>query len=153
MSHRAGVSSPGPVVARPAGVVALLLALAACAPTPPPGAGADAPNPVVGAYTGSLMADGQTFGANLRLQADAPGRSTGVLRVAPPVELEGDVTAVVMDDIMRIDVAYTSADGCEGRIVGILDVDRDGSVLEGPVTLTDCGEPVAGRILLRRTDR
>lgn len=134
----------------------LLLAVAACAPTPPPGAGTDggvAGNPVVGAYTGSLVADGQTFSANLRLRAAAPGRSTGILRVSPPVELEGDVTAVVMDDVMRIDVAYTSADGCEGRIVGILDVGRDGSVLEGPVTLTDCGEPVAGQILLRRRER
>lgn len=108
---------------------------------------------MVGAYTGSLVADGQTFDANLRLQAAAPGRSTGILRVSPPVELEGEVTAVVMDDLMRIDVAYTSADGCQGRIVGILDVEHDGSVLEGPVTLTDCGAPVAGRILLRRRDR
>lgn len=137
----------------------VLLALAACAPTPPPGAGADgdagadAPGPVVGAYAGSLVADGQTFEANLRLRAAAPGRSTGVLRVSPPVELEGEVTTVVVGDVMRIDVAYTSADGCEGRVVGILDVAPDGSVLEGPVTLTDCGEPVAGRMLLRRRER
>lgn len=148
-------------VAPPRGRMAaiLFLAVAACAPTPPPragangGAGANAPNPVVGAYTGSLVADGQTFSAHLRLRAAAPGRSTGILRVSPPVELEGDVTAVVMDDVMRIDVTYTSADGCEGRIVGILDVGRDGSGLEGPVTLTDCGEPVAGQILLRRRER
>ncbi|MDX1646189.1 MAG: hypothetical protein R3304_03500 [Longimicrobiales bacterium] len=126
----------------------ILFAVSGCAPTPPPGPGGP---PVVGAYTGSLTADGQTFGATLRLEAASPGRSAGTLSISDPVAVEGDVSAVAIRGLLRIDVAYTDAQGCEGRISGILDVENDGGILEGPVTLMDCGEPVAGRLRFRRT--
>lgn len=112
----------------------------------------------VGAYAGSIVIDSQTFAATLTLRASEPMRVDGafrldgVLRIPSPVEIEGEVDGIAIDDILRLSVEYRSVDGCDGRIDGILDVTRDGDALDGPVTVEDCGEPVAGQLTLRRRD-
>lgn len=112
----------------------------------------------VGAYAGSVVIDGQTFGATLTLRAsesleiEAAFRVEGVLRIPSPVEIEGEVDGIAFGDILRLRVQYRSLDGCDGRIDGILDVTRRGAALDGPVTVEDCGEPVAGQLTLRRRD-
>lgn len=123
-------------------------------PGPVPVAGPAA----VGTYTGSVVIDGQTFAATLTLRAsgsmgvEGAFRLEGVLRIPSPVEIEGEVNGIAIDDVLRLSVAYRSLDGCDGRIDGILDVTRDGDALDGPVTVEDCGEPVAGRFTLRRRE-
>lgn len=146
---------------RRSGRVALATALApivtACATAgPEPGPVPRGGPAAVGSYAGSVVIDGQTFGATLTLRASESMavarafRLDGVLRIPSPVEIEGAVDGIAIDDIVRLRVEYRSVDGCDGRIEGILDVTRDGDALDGPVTVADCGEPVAGRLTLRR---
>ena len=54
--------------------------------------------------------------------------------------------------LLRVAVEYRTPDGCDGRIEGILDVDRNGAALEGPVTVSHCQDRVAARLVLRRRD-
>ncbi len=107
---------------------------------------------VAGAYRGSFVIDGQPFAATLTLRSSGGPRVRGVLRLSSPVEVEGEADGVVIDDLLRLTVVYTSPDGCDGRIEGILDVLRDGDALEGPVTVAACEERVAGRFDLRRRE-
>lgn len=107
---------------------------------------------VGGFYAGSLFVDGRAFGAAMNLRGSGPNRLRGVFSTSSPVSIEGDVDGAVVDGLLRVAVEYRTPGGCDGRIEGILDVDRDGAALEGPVTVSDCQEPVAARLVLRRRD-
>lgn len=130
-------------------------ALTACATTGPT---ADTAPTTVGTYAGSIVIDSQTFAATLTLHPseslgiEAAFRVEGMLRIPSPVEIEGRVDGTAIGDILRLSVDYRSVDGCDGRIDGILDVTRDGAALDGPVTVEDCGDPVAGQLTLRRQE-
>lgn len=138
-------------------ILALPSVLAACATTGGPVAGTASPI-TVGAYAGSVVIDNQAFAANLTLRSagsmgvEGAFRLEGVLTIPSPVEIEGEVEGIAVEEILRLTVEYRSVDGCDGRIDGILDVTREGAALDGPVTVADCGEPVAGRLTLRRRE-
>lgn len=129
-------------------VLPVLSVLGGCATT---GAGA-ASGGVTGFYAGSLVVDGRPFGAAMNLRPEGPNRVRGVFSTSSPVSIEGDVEGAVVDDLLRITVEYRTPDGCDGVIEGILDVDRGGDALEGPVTVSDCDEPVPARLVLRRRE-
>ena len=105
---------------------------------------------VSGSYAGRLIVDGQPFEASMRLRTGSGGRVTGTLDVVAPVEISGSAQGRVIDDLLRLTVTYRSGGGCDGRMEGILDVEPGGDVVTGPVTFTDCGEPVGGLLSLRR---
>ena len=123
--------------------------LVACASVPGPG-DAGYPYNVRGAFTGRLLVGDRPFQAMLSLRTGSGGDVDGTLRVVSPVEIDGRIRGRVIDDLLRITVTYEDAAGCEGRIEGILDVERGGDSVDGPVTVDDCGTPVAGRLALRR---
>lgn len=139
------------MIHRPTIAALLFVALTSpgCATVPGPG-DPGYPYNVEGAYDGRLVFDGQPFDARVRLRTRPGGRVDGALRVVPPVAIEGKVTGAVRDDLLRISVTYRSSGDCDGRIEGILTVERGGGVIEGPVTVTDCADPVAGRMSFRR---
>ena len=58
----------------------------------------------------------------------------------------------MIDELLRLTVTYRSASrgGCDGQIEGILTVEPGGGIVEGPVTVADCGERIAGRMSFRR---
>jgi len=130
----------------------IVLVLAACAGTPGPGDPGYAFN-VVGPYSGRFLIDNQPFDATLQLQTSSGGRVRGTFRVVSPIEIDGRVEGVIVDGLLRLTVTYRNAEGCDGRIEGILTVERGGGSFDGPVTVTDCGDPIAGQMSFRRTDR
>jgi hypothetical protein len=137
----------------------LVSTLAACTGAVPQSAPVPVGGPTtLGTYAGSIVIDGQTFGATLTLRAagslgaEAAFRVEGMLTIPSPVEIEGEAEGIAIGELLRLSVDYRSVDGCDGRIDGILDVTREGAALDGPVTVEDCGEPVAGRLTLRRQD-
>lgn len=138
------------------GVAAAALA-AACAGGPGPGA-SGYPYNVQGSYAGRLTVEGERFDATLRLETSRGGRVRGSFAVSAPLEIDGRVEGTLIDDLLRIDVAYagapTRASGvpCDNHIEGILSVSRGGGTVEGPVTITDCGDPLAGRMSFRRQE-
>lgn len=128
-----------------------MILAAACATAPAPG-DVGYPYNVVGAYRGRFMFDGQPFDATMNLRTGARGRVTGAFRVAAPVELDGPVEGVVIDDLFRLTVSYRDPFGCASTLEGLLTVQAGGNQLEGPVTVEGCGESVAGRMAFRRED-
>jgi hypothetical protein len=62
----------------------------------------------------------------------------------------------VLDDLLRVTLTYESAgqtgsgSACEGRIEGILSVSAGGGTVDGPVTITDCGDSLPGSMSFRR---
>jgi hypothetical protein len=96
------------------------------------------------------MIDNQPFDATLRLRTAPNGRVGGGLRVVAPVEIDGRVEGVIVDELLRLTVTYRTTDGCDGRIEGIVTIERGGGTIDGPVTITDCGAPIAGRMSFRR---
>jgi hypothetical protein len=76
--------------------------------------------------------------------------------VRAPLEIAGDVSGSVVDDLLRVTLTYESAGNadpgraCEGRIEGILSVSAGGSLVDGPVTIKDCGEALPGHMSFRR---
>lgn len=101
---------------------------------------------------GYLSVEAQSFDASLDVRTDAGGSVRGSFRVGSPYEIEGRVRGSIIDDLFRITVTYASAgrDGCESRIEGILAVSEAGRVVDGPVTIWDCGDPLSGRMTFRR---
>jgi len=102
------------------------------------------------------MVEGAPFEATLDLRTSRGGRISGSFNVLAPLEIEGAVVGTVMDDLLRLTLTYES-DGpatpgraCEGRIEGILSVSAGGGVVDGPVTITDCGDSLPGRMSFRR---
>ena len=126
-----------------------LLALASCAGTPGPGDPGYAFN-VGGSYSGRFAIDNQLFDATLQLRTRSGGRVRGGFRVVAPLTIDGRVEGVISGSLLRITITYSDPDGCDGRIEGILTVERGGGTVEGPVTVTDCGGPIAGRMSFRR---
>lgn len=133
-------------------LAAMVVAASACAITPGPG-DPGYPFNVSGSYTGRLRVDGQPFDATLQLRTTPGGSVRGALRVSVPVEIEGRVEGVIIDDLLRLTISYRDARDCESGIQGILTVERGGAVIEGPVTVDDCGTATAGRMNFRRQSR
>jgi len=131
----------------------LVLAIGACATTRGRPTVPTAEAAVVGSYTGQFVFDSERFRSTLQLRSSGPGRIVGAFRVSRPIEIEGVASGVVIDDLLRITVTWRSPDGCDGTIEGILSITGRGDQIEGPVAVSDCGEPVAGRMSFRRTDR
>ena len=124
---------------------------AACATTPRPG-DSSYPYNLSGQYAGVLAVDDQRFAAELTLTTSSGGDVDGAFRVRPPFEIDGRVIGVLIDGLLRLTVTYqsTSGDGCNGQIEGILTVAEGGGSVDGPVTIADCGDPIAGRMSFRR---
>lgn len=126
-----------------------------CAGTPGPGDSGYAYN-VEGLYRGRLMVEGSPFDATLDLRTASGGRVRGSFRVSAPLEIDGDVAGTIVDDLLRLTLTYAStgqaAAGrpCEGHIEGILSVTAGGGILDGPVTITDCGDSLPGSMSFRR---
>ena len=129
-----------------------LIALAGCASGPGPG-DPSYPFNVAGSYVGRFMFSGQPFDATLQLRTDGGGTVSGGFRITDPLVIDGRAEGVVVDDLLRLTVSYRSDDGCQSRIEGILTIERGGSTIDGPVTVTGCGEPVAGRMSFQRRER
>ncbi len=125
--------------------------LTACATTPGPGAPGYAYN-VSGPYTGRLMVEGQPFDATLELRTARGGRVSGTFRVRSPLEIDGRVDGVVIDDLLRVTITYrnNARVGCSGRIEGILTIDEGGGIVAGPVTISDCEDLLPGSMSFRR---
>lgn len=135
------------------GLALALLTTTACAPA---AARMGAPSPesrVAGTFHGRFVFGTDGFRSTLQLRSAGPGRVAGAFRVSDPIEIQGVVTGVVVDDLLRIRVTWNGPDGCDGMIEGILDVRDGGSEIDGPVTVADCGEPVAGRMSFTRQVR
>jgi hypothetical protein len=128
----------------------LAILVAACATGGPAGSG----NPVVqeigGSWVGSLVVERQPFHVTMTLEASGGGRVAGDFEISAPVNADGRVTGVVVDEFVRLTMTYDEPDGCEGRVEGILTVEREGTFFEGPVLVVDCDGEVAGRLSMRR---
>ena len=125
--------------------------LAACGGGPGPGDPGYAYN-VMGVYPGRLVVEGEPFDAELELSTSRGGRVRGSFRVRQPLAIDGRVEGTVIDDLLRLTVTYRS-DGravCNGRVEGILTVERGGDLIEGPVTIADCDDALAGHMSFRR---
>ena len=133
-------------------ILVAALMLSACASNPGPG-DSRYPFNVAGSYQGRFLFQGQRFEASMQLRTTSGGRVGGAFRVSAPVVIEGRAEGVVLDDLLRITVTYVDASGCDGRIEGILTVERGGGIFEGPVTVSDCGQPVGGSMSFRRVER
>jgi hypothetical protein len=131
--------------------IALTTLLVACAGTPGPGDRGYAYN-LDGVYAGRLTVEDQRFDATLDLRTARGGRVRGSFEVSAPLEIGGRVDGTLLDDLLRVALSYESSDGqaCQSRIEGILTVERGGGVVDGPVTITDCGDALAGRMSFRR---
>lgn len=136
------------------GVASAALA-AGCAGTPGPGESGYAYN-VDGTYTGRLTVQAEPFDATLELGTGRGGRVLGSFEVSAPLEIDGHVDGTLLDDLLRVALTYESdqedAGGrpCQSRIEGILTVERGGAVIDGPVTIEDCGDSLPGRMSFRR---
>lgn len=141
------------VRARGCAAALLFLASNACATTSHRAATPTVEAVVVGSYIGHFLFDGERFRSTLQLQSSAPGRVAGAFRISQPIEIEGVASGVVIDDLLRITITWRSPDGCAGTIEGILSITDRGNAIDGPVTVSDCGAPVAGRMTFFRSDR
>jgi hypothetical protein len=124
---------------------------AACGGGPGPGeAGYD--YAVSGAYAGTLVVEGERFAARLVLRTERGARVSGTFSVGAPFDIEARVNGALVEDLLRLTVSYESAGSgrCNGSIEGVITVSEAGSLLEGPVTIVDCGEDVPGRMSFRR---
>lgn len=125
---------------------------AACAAGPRPG-DPGYPYNVQGQYSGRLMVGGEPFDATFDLSTRRGGRVLGSFAVRAPLEIEGRADGTVVDDLLRITLTYQSAargGACDGSVEGILTVTMGGAVVDGPVTITDCGDALSGRMSFRR---
>jgi len=126
------------------------LLIVACAGAPGPGQSGYLYN-VDGLYTGRLTVEDQRFDATLRLETARGGRVRGSFTVSAPLEIEARVSGMLVDDLLRLTLTYTSSDrSCSSSIEGILTVERGGDIVDGPITITDCGDALAGRMSFRR---
>jgi hypothetical protein len=101
---------------------------------------------------GSFRFDDQPFYATLNLVASDGVRLSGGFRVSAPVDIDGEVTGAAIEELLRVTVQYRDERGCAGRIEGILTIENEGALIQGPVTVDDCGRLVAGRMSFRRSD-
>lgn len=150
-----GADSPGAhrMLVR-ASVIALL---AACATAPAPGDTGYAYN-VEGTYVGRLVVDREAFEATLDMHTGPGGRVSGSFAVRAPLQIDGDVSGTVIDDLLRVTLSYASGaedggGGCPGTIEGILTVSPGGGTVGGPVTISDCVDRLTGSLTFRRAVR
>jgi hypothetical protein len=132
-------------------MIAIALLLCACAGSPRPGQ-SGYPYNVRGVYSGRLLVEGEAFDAELELSTALGGGVRGSFRVRRPLEIDGRVEGAVIDELLRVTITYRNAErsGCAGRIEGILTVEPGGDVIEGPATISDCGDALPGRMSFRR---
>ena len=123
--------------------------LAGCAGTPGPGQ-TGYPFNLDGSYTGRVFFAGDPFDATLDLDTSGDGAVQGTFRVSAPVSISGPVEGVIVDNLLRLTISYRSPGGCDGSMEGVLTIEPGGETVEGPVTVRDCGEPIAGRLGFRR---
>lgn len=129
--------------------------LGACAGNPGPG-DADYVYRVEGLYAGRLMVEGEPFDGTVELRTGRGGRVRGSFVMRAPLEVEGSLEGSLVDNLLRVTLAYEAearrpgATACDSRIEGILTVSPGGDVFEGPVTITDCGDALSGRMSFRR---
>lgn len=133
---------------------ATAILVAACAGSPGPGQSGYLYN-VDGLYAGRLTVEGQRFDATLQLETARGGKVRGSFTVSAPLEIDGRVSGMLVDDLLRLTLSYASADRSAGRactssIEGILTVESGGAIVDGPVTITDCGDALPGRMTFRR---
>lgn len=124
-------------------------AVAGCAGTPGPGQ-AGYPFNLDGTYTGRVFFAGDPFDATLDLDTSGGGAVRGTFRVSAPVSISGPVEGVIVDNLLRLTISYRSPGGCDGSLEGVLTIERSGETVDGPITVRDCGEPIAGRLGFRR---
>jgi hypothetical protein len=132
-----------------------VITVTGCAGTPGPG-DLGYPYNVEGPYGGRLMVGEAPFEAMLELRTARGGRVRGSFSISAPLEIDGSVNGAVVDDLLRVTLTYEGTSGgagrpCEGRVEGILSISAGGEVIDGPVTVTDCGDALPGRMSLRRT--
>jgi hypothetical protein len=129
-----------------------VMIVAACASAPGPGDAGYAYN-VDGRYSGRLMVEAAPFDASFDLRTSPGGRVRGTFGVRAPLEIEGSIEGMVLDDLLRVTLTYEATGGrdCESRIEGILTISPGGQVVDGPVTITDCGDALPGRMSFRRS--
>ena len=134
--------------------IAGTLLVVACAAGPGPGDSGYAYN-LEGAYTGRLMVEGMPFDATFDLRTTGAGHVYGTFRVERPLEVEGELSGRILDDLLRVTVSWLgSGDGapdCTRVVEGILTIGPGGAVVDGPVTISDCGDTLSGRLSFRRT--
>ena len=135
-------------------MVAGVVLATACAAGPGPG-DPGYPYNVDGRYAGRLMVEGEPFDATFDLRTARNGRVRGTFSVRAPLEIEGEVDGRVVDEVLRITLGYANVgrggqESCTGLVEGILTVSPGGSIVDGPITITDCGDALAGRMSFRR---
>jgi hypothetical protein len=130
--------------------VLCLLGLWACAAGPRAGE-RGYPFNVEGRYEGRMHLNDRPFEALLTLSTASGGRVSGTLRVRDRISIDGRVTGVIADDLLRITITYASPEGCDGRMEGILTIEEGGASIDGPVAVRDCAEPFSGRLAFRRS--
>jgi hypothetical protein len=129
--------------------------LSACAGNPGPGDVGYTFN-VEGLYAGRLTVEGEPFDGTVELRTGRGGRVRGSFAMRAPLEVEGSLEGTLVDDLLRVTLTYVAEPRrpggatCESLIEGILTVFPGGDVFEGPVTITDCGDALSGRMSFRR---
>jgi hypothetical protein len=121
-----------------------------CAANPGPGQ-SGYPYNLDGTYTGRVFFEGEPFDATFEVQTRGGGAVQGSFRVRQPMLIDGRLEGVLVDDLLRLRVDYGSPGGCDGWMEGVVTVSRGGATFEGPVTVRDCGEPIAGRLAFERS--
>jgi len=134
-------------------VAAGLLLFAACAAGPGPGDTGYTYN-VDGHYSGRLMVEGTPFDADFDLRTTPAGRVYGTFSVRAPLEVQGELSGRILDDLLRATLSYQGDAGsgrdCVSVVDGILTVSPGCDVVDGPVTVDDCGDSLSGRMSIRR---
>lgn len=132
-------------------VLTVAISTVTCARSLRPGDSGYAYN-VSGVYTGRLVVQDERFDAQLELRTARGGSVRGAFRVSAPFEIEGRVSGAVVDDLLRLTIAYQNAarSECGGRVEGILTIAEGGGVVDGPVTVSDCDDALPGHMSFRR---
>lgn len=133
----------------PLRVLLVSLVLSACAGAPRPG-DPGYPFNTAGSYTGRFHFGDDPFDATMQLRTAPGGAVRGAFRITTPVVIEGSVEGRIVEDLLRVTIVYRSPNDCDGRIEGILSVEEGGGVIDGPIRVSDCGPPVAGRMDFQR---
>ncbi len=142
--------------------IAAAIGLAACGGPPASGGPAGpaevsraAPNQVEGAYSGTMFVEGSGFTGRMQLQTERGGVVRGTFEISQPMQASGVVEGTVVGDQLSLTVRYSNnpMTGCDGSVAGTLVVSDGGSLLVGPVTVTDCGEPLRGSMRFAQAPR
>lgn len=128
---------------------ALLVLLAACAGNPGPGE-PGYPFNVSGSYSGQFTVEGQGISATLSLQTAPGGAVTGDVRV-PEMGITAPVEGTVVGSQLNLRIAYRNpGSGCDGVAESTATIGEGGATISGPLTITECGQPMGGSLSFRR---